>query len=87
MVDFNRINPAVLRQAEALAAERNQTLDVLIEEALRSYLNRRPVGIVGGGTVALPIARHLARPKVDLSQSLGKLLDVDDDGLPVDKLR
>jgi hypothetical protein len=87
MVDFNRINPAILRQAEALAAERNQTLDVLIEEALRSYLNRRLEGIGGGGTVALPVARHLAGPKVDLSQSLGKLLDVDDDGLPVDKLR
>jgi hypothetical protein len=87
MVDFNRINPSVLKQAEALAAERNQTLDVLIEDALRSYLNQRPGRVQGAGPVSLPVARQLGGPKVDVAQSLGKLLEVDDDGLPLEKQR
>jgi len=87
MVDFNRINPAILKEAEELARERNQTLDGVIEDALRVYLGSRRGDVGRGGPVSLPIARQLAGPRVDLSQSLGKLLEIEDEGLPLEKLR
>lgn len=87
MVDFNRINQAILREAEEVARERNETLDGVIEDALRGYIGSRRGDAGRSGPVSLPVARHLAGPRVDLSQSLGKLLEFEDEGLPLEKLR
>lgn len=81
-----RLEDRLLRQVKEYAARNGRTLTSVMEDALRQFLARtRPPARKG---VAFPTYRGQGglRPGVDLDDT-ASLLDLMEEGLPVDKRR
>lgn len=87
MIDMNRIDPQLLERVAELARQRRVPAQAIVEDALRSFLphveRHEPMA-----RTPMPQSTRLAQPNFDLEHaSLGKLLEIDDEGLPIEKLR
>ena len=83
-----RLDERLLREAKAVAAKERRTLTAVIDDALRQFLARRSARRGRREHVELLVLSGEGglRPGVDLDDTAA-LLDLLDEGKPVDKLR
>jgi hypothetical protein len=87
MVDFNRIDPGLVEQITTLARRRDTSPEAIVEDALRAFLSREGSRTKPPPT-PMPQAKKLAGPLFSPEHSsLGKLTELMDEGLPLEKLR
>lgn len=81
-----RLDERLLREAKTFAARNGRTLTAVMEESLRQYLSRTPVRADGQPFRMRTFEGSGLAPGVDLDDSAA-LLDVMEDGLPLEKRR
>jgi hypothetical protein len=87
MVDFNRIDRELVEQVTTLARRRDTSPEAIVEDALRAFLLREgsPSKV---SPQPMPQAKRLAGAQFTPEHSsFGKLTELMDEGLPIEKLR
>jgi hypothetical protein len=68
MDSLTSLNPELLERASRFARANAMSIATIIEQALRAYLNPKPIKTISGGKVsALPVATHLKLATSELS--------------------